>query len=97
MAKIHEFRRANIRDLEPPEKDFFDYDENEKSRRYDALRLENIFRFNATMKALKWGVCVGSLFAGHRYYRTRSVNNAAHWFTVMSFVSFFNIWLSFSL
>jgi hypothetical protein len=49
------------------------------------------------MKAIKWGVCVGSLFAGHRYYRSRSVNSAAHWFTVMSFVSFFNIWLSFSL
>lgn len=40
---------------------------------------------------------MGTLFAMHRYYRSRSVNNAAHWFTVMSFVSFFNIWLSFSL
>ena len=37
------------------------------------------------------------MFAFHRYYRTRDINNAAHWFTVMSCVSFFNIWLSYSL
>jgi hypothetical protein len=59
--------------------------------------MEAVFRYNSTFKALKWGVSVGTLFAMHRYYRSRSINNAAHWFTVMSFVSFFNIWLSFSL
>lgn len=37
------------------------------------------------------------MFAFHRFYRTRNVNNAAHWFAVMSCVSFFNIWLSYSL
>jgi hypothetical protein len=37
------------------------------------------------------------MFALHRFYRSRNVNNAAHWFAVMSCVSFFNIWLSFSL
>ena len=83
--------------MEPQQKDMFDYDSNEESRRYDALKLETLFRFESTYKALKWGVMVGGMFAGHRYYRTRSVNNAAHWFTVMSCVSFFNIWVSYSL
>jgi len=40
---------------------------------------------------------VGGLFAAHRYYRTRSVENAAFWFSVMSFVSFTNIWISYGL
>lgn len=75
----------------------FDYDKDEQSRRYDALKLETLFRFDSTYKALKWGIMVGGMFAFHRYYRTRDVNNAAHWFTVMSCVSFFNIWLSYSL
>ena len=83
--------------MDTPKKDLFDYDPEEKSRRYDALKLETLFRFNATYKAMKWGITVGGLFAMHRYYRTRSINNAAHWFTVMSFISFFNIWLSYSL
>jgi hypothetical protein len=59
--------------------------------------LETIFKFQSTYKALKWGVAVGSMFAFHRYYRSRNINNAAHWFAVMSCVSFFNIWLSYSL
>lgn len=37
------------------------------------------------------------MFAFHRFYRTRNLNNAAHWFAVMSSISFFNIWLSYSL
>ena len=37
------------------------------------------------------------MFAAHRYYRTRSVENAAFWFSVMSFVSFTNIWISYGL
>ena len=40
---------------------------------------------------------VGCMFAFHRYYRTRDMNAAAHWFTVMSFFSFFNIWVSYGL
>ena len=97
VAKIHEFRRENIRDYEPPEKDFFDYDSEEKSRKYDGFKMESIFKYSATMKAIKWGVTVGGLFAMHRYYRTRSINNAAFWFGLASSVSFFNIWLSYSL
>ena len=78
--------------------DPFDYEpDDDMSRRYDALKIESLFRFSSTYKALKWGVMVGSMFAMHRYYRTRSINNAAYWFTVMSFVSFFNIWLSYGL
>lgn len=61
------------------------------------MKLENIFRYNSTFRALKWGVGVGSLFAAHRYYRSRSITNAAHWFSVMSAMSFFNIWMSFSI
>ena len=97
VAKIHEFRRENIRDYEAPDKDFFDYDPEEKSRKYDGFKMESIFKYSATLKAIKWGVSVGGLFAMHRYYRTRSINNAAFWFALMSSVSFFNIWLSYSL
>ena len=97
VSRIHEFRRQNIRDYEPPNKDFFDYDAEEQSRKYDALKLENVFRYQSTYRAIKWGISVGALFAAHRYYRTRSINNAAHWFTCMSLISFFNIWLSYSL
>jgi uncharacterized membrane protein len=79
------------------EKNLFDYEKDERSRRYDALKLESLFRFDATYKALKWGISVGGMFAFHRYYRTRNINNAAHWFTVMSAVSFFNIWASYAL
>ena len=97
MKGIHEFRRGNIREYEPPEKDFFDYDPEEKSRKYDALKLETIFRFSSTYKAIKWGIAVGGLFGAHRYYRTRSIESAVHWFSVMSFISFANIWVSYGL
>ena len=93
---MHEFRRENIRDFETPEKDFFDYDPTEK-KRYDALKIDTIFKFHTTYKAMKWAVGVGIMFAFHRYYRTRDVNTAAHWFTVMSLFSFFNIWGSYKL
>jgi hypothetical protein len=84
--------------MKPAEGDPFDYEpEDDISQRYDALKFDVLFRFNSTYKALKWGVMVGSMFALHRFYRTRSINNAAHWFTVMSFVSFFNIRLSYGL
>jgi len=96
--EIHEFRRENIKEMEPAQGDPFDYEpEDNISKRYDALKLEVLFRFQSTYKALKWGVMVGGMFAMHRYYRTRSINAAAHWFTVMSFVSFFNIKLSYGL
>jgi len=98
VTKIHEFRRGNIREMDAPQQDPFDYEPEEKeSQRYDALRAEHLFRYGSTYKALKWGISVGAMFAMHRYYRTRSVHNAAHWFTVMSFVSFFNIWVSYGM
>lgn len=59
--------------------------------------METLFKFQTTYKAIKWGVMVGGMFAFHRYYRTRDLNAAAHWFTVMSFFSFFNIWVSYGL
>ena len=97
VAKIHEFRRSNIREYEPPDKDFFDYDPNEKSRKYDGLKLESIFKYEHTYKALQWGVTVGGLFAAHRYYRTRSFDSASYWFFVSSMISTFNIWVSYGL
>lgn len=49
------------------------------------------------MKAIKWGIFVGSMFGMHRYYRSRDINNAFHWFGVMSCFSATNIWVSTSL
>lgn len=89
ISRVHEFRRANIKEMDENQKDFFDYNKGEESRRYDALKLEALFKYDSTYKALKWGVMVGGMFAFHRYYRTRNINNAAHWFTVMSCLSFF--------
>lgn len=96
MTKIHEFRRDNIRDYEDPKKDYFEYDPSEK-KRYDALKIETLFKFQTTYKAIKWGVAVGTCFAFHRYFRTRDLNAAAHWFTVMSFFGFFNVWISYGI
>ena len=96
VTKIHEFRRENIKEFEAPDKDYFEYDPSEK-KRYDSLKLESLFRFQTTYKAIKWGLVVGSMFAFHRYYRTRDLNAAMHWFTVMSFFGFFNVWASYGL
>lgn len=93
LMRTHEFRKDNIKEMELGDKDYFEYNPDEPQR-YAALNLEHMFRFESTFSAIKWGVFVGSLFAFHRYYRTRDINNAAHWFTIMSFFSFFNIWIS---
>ena len=90
VASIQEFRRENVREMEMPDKDFFDYDPETKSKKYDALKFETIFRQQSTMKAIKWGIFVGSLFGMHRYYRTRKMEDAAHWFAVVSCLSSFN-------
>jgi hypothetical protein len=79
------------------QKDYFEYDKENLGRRYDSLKLEALFRYESTYKALRWGIVVGAMFGGHRYYRSRSIENAAFWFTSMSALSFINIWLSFSL
>ena len=97
VAKLHEFRGPNIREYEAPEKDFFDYDPEEQSRKYDAAKLESIFRHDQTFKAMKWGCSVGALFAMHRYYRTRSIENASYWFATMSLLSSTNIFISYGL
>lgn len=96
IMRQHEFRRENIREVEFEDKDLFEYDPEDKER-YTALSFEHLFQFGTTFKAIKWGVFVGSLFGFHRYYRSRDMNNATHWFTVMSFVSFFNIWISYAI
>ena len=44
VRKIHEFRRENIRDLEEPTRDYFDYDPKD-THKYDALKLETLFKF----------------------------------------------------
>jgi len=93
LMQTHEFRKENITEMELGEKDYFVYTPDEPQR-YSALNFEHMFRFETTFSSIKWGIFVGSLFALHRYYRTRSLNNAAHWFTIMSFFSFFNIWVS---
>lgn len=96
LMRTHEFRKDNIKQMELGDKDYFEYTSDEPER-YSALDFDYMFKFETTFSAIKWGVFVGSLFAFHRYYRTRDVNNAAHWFTVMSFFSFFNIWVSNSI
>ncbi|CAI2377719.1 unnamed protein product [Moneuplotes crassus] len=96
LMRTHEFRKENIKEMELEEKDYFEYDPNEPER-YASLDPDYMFKFETTFSSIKWGIFVGSLFALHRYHRTRDVNNAAHWFTVMSFFSFFNIWVSNSI
>ena len=94
----HEFRAQNIREVDVQEMDkaMFDYDPDQKER-YSALSFDYLFKFGTTFKAIKWGIFVGGLFGFHRYYRTRDIQNATHWFTVMSFASFFNVWISYAV
>ena len=94
VSGIHEFRRGNIREYEPDDRDFFDYDPTEQSRKYDGLKAETIFRFDQTYKAIQWGIAVGAMFAAHRYYRSRSLDGAAYWFATASMFSATNIWVS---
>lgn len=47
VSSMHEFRRQNIKEADPledPEKQFFDYDPDKETKRYDSLKLETIFR-----------------------------------------------------
>ena len=93
---MHEFRRDNIKEIAPEERDLFEYDPKQV-KRYDALKFEHIFRYETTLKATKWAIAVGGMFAFHRYFRTRDLQNAAHWFAYMSCFSFANIWISYQL
>ena len=97
VSGIHEFRRGNIREYEPPDRDMFDYDPGEKSRKYDGLKLETLFRFDQTFKSIQWGIAVGVMFAAHRYYRTRNIDSASYWFSIASLFSATNIWISYGL
>ena len=94
VAGLHEFRRGNIREYTPPDKDMFDYDPDETSRKYDGLKPETVFRFESFFKSLKWGIVVGGMFAAHRYYRTRSIENASYWFATISIFSVANVFIS---
>ena len=97
VQKLHEFRRKNIKDYVPPDKDLFEYDSEEIDKRYRALNFDTLFKFENTFKSIKWGVAVGTMFAAHRYFRTRNFDSASFWFASVSFLSFFNIFLSFGL
>lgn len=97
VTQIHEFRRQNIKDYEAPQDNLFDYSTEENDVKYNALKVENILRFNNTFKAIRWGIFVGGLFGMHRYYRSRDIQNSLTWFCTVSSVSFFNIWISYGL
>ena len=97
LEQIHEFRRSNISEYEAPDVDLFKYDENETDLKYSALKAENIFKYNNTFKAIRWGVTVGGLFAMHRYYRSRDLSSAVNWFCTVSSGNFFLIWVSYGL
>ena len=75
----------------------FEYQEDENDVKYTALKVENLFRFSNTMKAVRWGVFVGGLFGMHRYYRSRNFENAMGWFATVSGISMFNIWISYGI
>lgn len=75
----------------------FKYQADENDVKYNALKVENIFRFQNTFKAIRWGIFVGGLFGAHRYYRSRDIQNALTWFCTVSGISFFNIWVSYGL
>jgi hypothetical protein len=99
VTKIHEFRRQNIEDYTPPNDNLFEYsdDKQERELKYNALKVENIFRFQNTFKAIRWGIFVGGLFGFHRYYRSRDISNSLTWFCTVSGISFFNIWISYGI
>ena len=97
VSKIHEFRRQNIKDYEAPNENLFDYNSEEFNVKYNALKIENLFRFQNSMKAVQWGIFVGGLFGMHRYYRLRDMSAALNWFCTVSGISIFNIWISYGL
>ena len=97
VSQIHEFRRNNISEYEAPDVDLFKYDEKETDLKYSALKAENIFKYQNTFKAIRWGVTVGGLFAMHRYYRSRDLSSAVNWFCTVSSGNFFLIWVSYGL
>ena len=97
VSQIHEFRRKNIKSYDAPDENLFNYDQNENDMKYNALKAENIFRFNNTFKAIRWGVTVGGLFGMHRYYRSRDLSQALNWFCTISGLNFFTIWISYGL
>jgi hypothetical protein len=97
VSKIHEFKRSNIKDYEPSNENLFTYSEDENEIKYTALKIENIFRFQNTFKAIKWGVAVGAMFGIHRFIRKRDIQKSVNSFIAVSAFSFFNIWLSYGI
>jgi hypothetical protein len=65
--------------------------------KYSALRVENLFRYQNTLKAIKWGIFVGGLFGLHRYYRSRNFKDSLTWFCTVSGISVVNIWISYGI
>lgn len=56
LMKQHDFKHANIEEMELGDKDYFTYNPEEEDIRYAALSFEHLFRFNTTFSAIKWGV-----------------------------------------
>jgi hypothetical protein len=44
VTQLHEFRRDRIKEYTPPERDLFQYTE-EDPRKYDALKFESLFKY----------------------------------------------------
>lgn len=97
VTSLHEFRRKNIESYEPSDENLFNYTAEEADNKYSALKIENLFRFDNTFKAIRWGIMVGALFGTHRFIRSRNYNNAMNWFATVSVISFFNIWISYGI
>ena len=97
VTKIHEFRRKNIESYKPSDENLFEYNKEDSDIKYNALKAENIFRFENTFKAIRWGIMVGAMFGAHRYIRSRNLSNAMNWFSTVSVISFFNIWVSYGI
>ena len=65
--------------------------------KYQALKVEDLFRHQNTLKAIRWGIMVGGMFGMHRYYRSRDIQGSLTWFCSISGLSFFNIFVSYGL
>ena len=97
VTSLHEFRRKNIESYEPSDENLFNYTSEETGIKYSALKVENLFHYDNTFKAIRWGITVGVMFGTHRYIRSRNFENAVNWFCTVSAFSFFNIWISYGL
>ena len=94
--KQHEFTKQNIKEIEQTpnlRNNIFDYDSTDKSR-YTGMSFNHLFFFPTSFKAIQWGAFIGSLFGFHRYYWTRSFQNATKWFVTITAVVTFQVFFS---